>query len=204
MNKATAAQNQLATEQADFYKTYGADFSTRFANQSGVLSLLQQAWQPVLAGGPNQPGFSGQEAAALNSQAINQTAQTYAQAAKAAGEAEAAKGGGNTFLPSGARSQIDAQIRTSAAQQESNLENQITQQNYATGRQNFLNATNALSGVAGQFDPLGYATATTNAGNSAFNMDTQIQQENSAWQGELGGLIGGAAGAALGNPSLFK
>jgi hypothetical protein len=50
--------------------------------------------------------------------------------------------------------------------------------------------------------PLGYAGASNSAEQQALSKASTIQQKNTAWEGELGGIVGGAAGKALGNPSL--
>ncbi len=111
----------------------------------------------------------------------------------------AARGGGNSFLPSGAEADIHSRVAGAAAQQESAQQLGITTTGYATGRENFNNATNVEMGIASGYNPLGYAGAATNAGTSAFNSATEIQKANAAaspW-GTIGGLVGGLAGGFL-------
>ena len=68
-------------------------------------------------------------------------------------------------------------------------------EDYATGRQNFLNAAGALSGVASQENPLGFAGAAGSTGDQAFKMDTQINEENNSWKNDLIGGLTGIAGS---------
>lgn len=194
---ASSQQKQLEQSQADFYNQLQQENNTQFANQQGVLNQLKSVYEPILQAGPNQQGFSQSELTAMNTSAEDQVAGNYANAAKAAQGRYAAAGGGNEFVPSGAQQALGGQIASSAAGQLSNEQNQITQANYATGRQNFLAAGSALGGVAQQYNPDGAATAANGAGESAANTANQIQQENNAWMGALGGALGGAATGAL-------
>jgi hypothetical protein len=196
---ASSAQKNLSTSTGNFYTTLQGAYNSQFANQSSILSNLHNAWTPVLNGGINQQGFSASELADLNSNAINSTANNYKFAAQAANETMGARGGGNTFTPSGATDQVNADIATKAAQQLSGEQSQIDQANYATGRQNFSAATGALSGVAAQDNPLGFASAAGNTGDQAFKMDTQINAENNSWKNDLvGGLTSIASSFAGG------
>ena len=199
--KASSAETNLANEQASFYQTLTAAYQTEFANQGAILMSMDKAWQPILNAGINQYGFSPQEDTSMRTQASDTIANNTAAAQTALNENLAARGGGNTFTPSGATSQLEAGLLSSEATQQSATANQITQAGYATGRQNFLAASGALSGVAQQYNPLGYAGATTNAGGSAFGMANTVNTENTAWQGELTGALVGAGEAFLGDPA---
>jgi hypothetical protein len=192
---ASSAQKNLATSTGNFYTTLQGAYNTHFADQSNILSNLHNAWTPILNGGPNEQGFSASELADLNSNAINRTASNYKFAAQAANETMAARGGGNTFAPSGAVDQVNADIATGAAQQLSSEQNQIDQANYAQGRKNFSEASGALSDVARQHNPLGFASAAGNTGDQAFKTDTQINAENNSWKNDLIGGLTGIAGS---------
>ena len=105
-----------------------------FGNSSQVFNQLLSTFAPIVAAGPSQQGFSQQELANLNSQAITGVGQNYKNAKEAVGEAEAAQGGGNLALPSGAEVGTDLSLASSAANQTSAEESQITAANYQTGR----------------------------------------------------------------------
>jgi hypothetical protein len=108
-----------------------------------------------------------------------------------------ARGGGNELLPSGVDEQIKGSIASSAAADQASKNLAITQQGYERGYQKFLAATNALSGVGTQYNPLGYASMGLQAGDSAFNSAKTIAMQDSAWTGMLGGLVGSLGGAAI-------
>jgi hypothetical protein len=197
---ANGAQTGLAAQSGNFYTTLQGAYNSQFGQYSGILNNLQNAWTPVLNGGPNQQGFSAAENSTLNSEAINNTATNAEHAEQAANEQVGAEGGGNSFLPSGAQSEIDANIDTNAENNLSNEQSQITQANYNQGRQNFEAASGALSGVAAADNPTGFAGAAGGEGNQAFEQQTQISDENNAgsWATGLTGALTGIAGSFAG------
>jgi hypothetical protein len=99
---ASSGQKELSAETGNFYRELHGAYESVFGNFSGILNGLKSAWTPILNGGINQQGFSADELAARTSNAINRTADNYKFASQAVGEQQAARGGGNTFLPSGA------------------------------------------------------------------------------------------------------
>lgn len=200
---ASQEQKQTYQAQSQFLQTLTKAYQTQFAGQQAILSELTKTFEPILAAGPSQEGFSEGEKTALNTQATEQVGQNYANLQKTLANREAASGGGDVFLPSGAASERALELGTSAANQLSGEQNTIQLNDYATGRQNFLEAANALGGVSSQMNPIGYAGATINEGNATANTADQIAAANNAWMGALGGAIGGIGGSFLGNPSLF-
>jgi hypothetical protein len=200
---ASAQENDIAKSNQELNKTLIGAYNTAFANQAAVFNAVKAVYDPILKAGPGQYGFTTAEDAAFRTQASEGTAGLYKQASGAAAERMAAAGGGNTFLPSGVQADIQGKIAGAAAESESSKQLGITEAGYEQGRQNFQNATNVEMGVAAGYNPLGYAGAATSSGGSAFNMAKTIQEENAAaspW-GAIGGMIGGAAGAFLGNPA---
>ncbi|MGH9537364.1 MAG: hypothetical protein ACRD3H_05555 [Terriglobales bacterium] len=206
---ADATEKAIADQQSQFYNQLQTNYQTQFAGQSAILKSITDAFTPILNAGPSQQGFSAQELAAMRTQADTGTAQAYQNAKQATGEALAAQGGGNTFLPSATKAGIMANTANQAAAQQAQQQLGITQANYEQGRQNFLSAANVLSGpngVASMMNPLGYAGSATNAGDSAFSSANTVYQQNKAasqglW-GELGGIAGGIAGSFIGMPGL--
>jgi hypothetical protein len=197
---ASSQMTNLANSQANFTNQLMADFGTQFANQNNILSTLNKSLSPIVNAGPNQFGFSGAEVNALNSQALQGGAQSYANASRALKESQAAQGGGNTLLPSGVANQQQAALGAAEANNQSNALLGIQQEGYATGRQQYNNAIGQLGGVASQYNPAGFAGQATGAGSSAFNSATQVQQMNNAaspWN-LVGGILGGAASSFLG------
>jgi hypothetical protein len=202
---ASAGQNELASQQADFFKTLTTQQNEAFANQADLLKSVRSVYDPIIAAGPNQYGFGKAEDTALRTQASEGTAANYRQASGAAAERTAAAGGGNSFLPSGVNADVNARIAGAAAGQESSQQLGITGAGYAQGNKNFNDATSAELNVSGQYNPIGSAQSATGAGSSAFGSATEIQKANAAaspW-GAIGGMIGGMGAAFLGNPAAM-
>lgn len=202
---ATSAETSLQQSQAQFYDLLRADYAQQFAGQQAILKAITAAWGPILKAGPGQYGFTSAEDTALRTQAKESTATAYQNAAKAVNEGFAAAGGGNELLPSGAQAQIQSQVATGAAESEASKNLGITEAGYERGYQEFLAATNAMTGNASLYSPTSYAGEANSAGTAAFNSAQAIQQADAAaspW-GAVGGILGGAAGAFLGNPGTF-
>ncbi len=188
--KASSQETGIETSTQNFYNTLQADYSQQFAGQNAILSQLSEAYSPILAAGINQQGFSPSELASFQTQATNQTAAEYQKAAAATGERMAAQGGGNTYLPKGADSQVQAGIAAQAAGQESSEQLQINEANYAQGRQNYLNAAQGMAGVAQAENPSAYGALAGQMGSNAFGEANTISGENN-WLGHLGGAVAG-------------
>lgn len=195
---ATQQQNDLAASQTGFYNTLTQDYGQQFANQSSILNSLNQSLSPTVAAGPSQFGYSNAQTNALNSTALQGTAQTYQNAQKALQNQQAQQGGGNMALPSGVAAQNAAALAASGANQTSSELLGIQNAGYAQGNQNYNNAISSLGSVASQYNPTGYSNSATGAGSSAASELNTIQQENTAASplSIVGGLLGGIAGAA--------
>lgn len=199
-------ETDIAGSQKDFMNQLMGNYATQFGNQSAILKSISDSVTPTLLAGPNQFGYSKQQEGALRTQASEGTAGAYKMAKQATGESLAAVGGGNVFLPSGVKAGLTAQNANAAAALESNQQLGITNQGYELGRQNYGNAIGALSNVASQYSPLGYAGAGTGAGEAAFGSANKVYDQNLAsnqgFWGEIGGIGGGLAGAIIGQPAL--
>jgi hypothetical protein len=176
--------------QASFTNTLQQSFAQQFANQSNVLNFLNGK---LTAQVNNPQGYTPAQMAALNTQAIQGTAQQYQNASQAANQAIAARGGNG--LPSGVNAQIQGQLAQGAANTESSalMNNQINNANLQ--QQNYWNALNGLSGVASQYNPNGFAgSANSGAGEVANLSNAYTNSNQSQLLGALGGVVGGAAG----------
>jgi hypothetical protein len=198
MSGPSSSQLQLQQEQMDFYKAGQQESQTAFGEQQDLLKQMEAVYNPILAKGPNQEGFSGAEKAALDAQAVQGTAANYSQAAKAVGEQVAAQGGGDNPLPSGAGTQLKEEVATSAAAQESGEESQILSADYAQGYNEFTQAGNALATASSQLNPTGYEGAATGAGTAAETTANQINQEQNSWLAPVLGAAGALGSAGIG------
>lgn len=192
-NGPSGLEKTLSGEEANFYQQLNSYVGQQYGEQQAVLNQLQGIYSPIAAAGPNQAGFSAGELNALNTGAVDTAAGNYASAER--NVASNLAGSGTNAGPSGVQQQIEAGVGSAAAGQASQAENQIQQENYAVGRQNWQQAMAGLSGVANDYNPEAFANAANNAGNSAFNAASNVrQQQNQAsadlWSG-IGGMLEG-------------
>lgn len=192
-------QQQISDAQQQMYQTLNQSYQTAFGQSQAITNALTAQFQPILAAGPGQQGFSAGESQALNTQASEGVAQNYAAAQKATAQILAARGGGNTTLPDSISANLVAQNANQAAQQRAQAQNTILQANYAQGYQNWNQAANVLNSTAGLLNPNAYASSSTGAGSAAATTANQIAMaNNSVWNAAIGAL-GSVGGAALGN-----
>lgn len=198
---ATQQQKDLTNEQTQFYTTLTNQYNTVFGQNQAITGALTSAFTPILQAGPSQTGFAPSEENALETQNTENVATNYAQAQKATADILAARGGGNTLLPSGVDSTLLAENANQAAAQRATGQNQITQANYAQGYQNWQTAANVLGSTAGLLNPTSYSGQATGAGSAASTSAAAVAAAaNSPWNaafGALGSIAGGATGAAL-------
>jgi hypothetical protein len=201
MSGPSATQIQLQAEEAQFYQEGMQESQVAFAEDQGLLKQMEAVYSPILAKGPNTNAFAGAEQTALDAQAIQGTATSYTQASRAVGEQEAAEGGGDNPLPSGAGEQAKEQVANTAAGVESAEEEQVLAEGYSAGEHEFEEAGSALSTASGQLSPTSYESAATGAGSAAETTANQINQEENSWVAPVLGAVGAVGGAVVGeNP----
>lgn len=137
--------------QAAFTSTLQSQAAEVFGNDDKVWNQIQSTAAPLFAAGPSQQGFSAAEQNAKNALAITQGANAQRFAAAAAKSGEAGFGGGNALNISGAGANAGADIRAKiAAQTSAQLEN-IQEQNWETGRENWKTAGEMIEKSPGVF-----------------------------------------------------
>lgn len=193
-----SAQEKLADAQTDFYKQATAEANTTFGEQQALTQQFQSIYNPILAKGPNQEGYSAGQVENLNAQTVEGTAENYAGAAKALNENLAAQGGGNIPLTTGEQTQLKGELAASSAGEQSNEETQVKQADYAAGQQEFNNASSALERVSNDLSPTAYESAATSAGQAASTTVNEIEQEQMGWASAAMGAAGSIAS------SIFK
>jgi hypothetical protein len=191
-------QQNITDEQANFYKTMTDQYNTIFGQDQAITGALTSAFTPILQAGPSQTGFSPGQENAMRTQNTETVATDYAQAQRATAQVLAAKGGGNTFLPSSTTANILAGNANAAAAQRAQGENQITQQNYAQGYQNWQTAASVLGSTAGLLNPTSFAGATTGAGGAADTSANALAASSFAPWGAALGALGSVGGMAAG------
>lgn len=194
---ATQQQQQISDEQQQFYQKLSQEYDTIFGQNQAITQALTSAFMPILQAGPSQTGFSQSQDTALRTQNTETVATDYAQAQRATAQILAAKGGGNTMLPSSVTSNILAQNANAAAATRAQGENAITQANYQQGYQNWNTAANVLGSTANLINPNSYSGSATDAGKAAGTTANQIAEANFAPWGAAAGALGAIGGAAV-------
>lgn len=196
---ATPQQTQTYNQQSQLSQQMMTQAQSVFGSSSGVFNDLVSSLAPTVAAGPNQQGFSAAETSALNSAAVTNGAQAYKNAKSATGDAMAAQNGGNAATTSGTTAGVDANIAAGSAENTANQENQITQENFATGRQNYDTAVGALESAPGVFSSATSAgSAASGALENQSNTANQIAQEDQSWVQGVTGALGGVASGFVG------
>jgi hypothetical protein len=194
---ASKSEEAISDSQTQMYNTLNSNYSTAFGQDQAITGALTAAFQPILAAGPSQTGMSPSEENALRTQNTEGVATDYAQAQKATAQTIAAQGGGNTMIPSSTTANVEAANANAAAAQRSSGDLNITNEDYALGRQNWTTAATALGNLSNTLNPNAYASSASTAGGDAATSANQIaQQSNSVWNAAIGAL-GSLGGSAL-------
>lgn len=196
MSGPSSQQTQTYNEQNAFYQQLSNEYSQVFGEQQNVLKRLQSNLQPIINAGPTQQAFSPQQLTSLNTTAQDQVANNYQSAEKSVQGQFANQSG--VFVPSGVEQSVAGGIASSAAQQLSSEQNQILQNGYQLGNQDYESAVGALSGVANMYNPNGTAGAANSSGSEVGQTAQDITQSNNSWMNLVGGVLGGVGGAAVG------
>src|SRR5260370_30875175 len=152
---------------------------------------------PIAQAGPDQQGYGPRELAALNTATGEGIGADYAKASQALNTTLAARGGGNEFLPTGARAALKGSLASAAANELSRANIGITEANYAQGRQNWGQATAGLNALAQEYSPNASASGAQGGFSSAFGMYDKIQQEKNQKEASIAGGIASLATGAL-------
>jgi len=196
-------EQTLAARMQSFTNQTMGDYSQLFANQAAVMSDLRAAYTPIFQAGPDQQGFGPNELAALNTQATEGVGTNYAKARTALETGLSARGGGNEFLPTGGRAELEGSLAQAAAAQQSNAELAITRANYETGRENWQRAGAGLNALASEYNPTAAGSLAATVGKEAFSQAGEVNQEKIAAQNaKISGITGGIEALATGGLGL--
>src|ERR1035437_458627 len=196
----SAQETAIQGQTQSLATTMAGDFSTRFASQNQVLSNLNNSLTPIVAAGPNQQGFTGEELASMNTSAINNAAAANRNAVQATGNAIAGQNGSG--LESGIQQAIKGGIASNVANNFADTQNQIVQNNYATGRSNYKEGVAGMQALSGDYAPQTFGQEAQSGFNSAFGQADKINTQQQAVGKDIlnaGLSIGGAFTGGLGN-----
>jgi hypothetical protein len=193
-----ATENEKA--QTNFFNNLQSQQESQYVNFQDIFNTIKQAYTPIVNAGIGQQGFTPAELASMRTSAAQTSGENYSNAERAVANSAGSSGGAATS--SGVVGEEKAGIATAGANANTNAQNQITAADYATGRQNFLQASSILSGEGGQAGSgaTGLAEDANGAGSNVTSAINMVDKENAAgsWQSILGGVAGSALDAVTG------
>jgi hypothetical protein len=186
----------LKSDQA-FQQVMSSDYSTTFGENQEMMKNLSGNLNEIIGAGSGQQGFSADELAAMNSQNINAAAASNQKIQTAIGENAASHGSATPGVESGVVQAEKAAAQTSVDTNMNNQAANITQANYATGRQNYWSAVGEDEKLPSAFEsPSAQFASGVNAANENVNTQANANEAaNNSWQGLVTGLAGDAASA---------
>jgi hypothetical protein len=191
----SAQKGALASDQS-WQKTLSNSYSTIFGAGSSMFKSLSAKLDSIIA---SPQGYSPEELAAKNSQALNSAAASAKQVNAAIGANAAKSGDSNPGVESGVVQAERASADTAVENNLSNKEAAITEGNFATGRAERDKAISSEEAL-----PSAAFGAADNAAGSVNNADAQVSQQananeqaSSSWMGMVGGLADSAASALI-------
>ena len=158
------------------------DFQTQYASNTALLNYLTGIFKPMVEAGGL--GFNAQTLAAMRTGASDTTATQYQNAEKALQQNQALTQ--EAGLPSGVAEQQKEELAAAAAGQGATAQQNITLANEQQRQRNLEFATQGLSDVARQQNPLGYAAAADSAGNTEASLENANTQADA---NSFGGML---------------
>src|SRR5215471_6033166 len=151
----SATQMELQQEEADFYRTQINAYNKAYSNFSDIQAKLNAQFDPILKAGPGQMGYTPDELTTLRTQSTEGTAQNYAAAQRALQQRIATLGGGtsNVNTTGGVAGQLQAELASAGAGEQSRENLGITQSGYDVGRQMWQQAVAGEENLAAGWNP---------------------------------------------------
>lgn len=174
----SSAMKQLNASVQDFSRQVKSEAGDIFKDASSVFHNIMDSVEGIVKGGPSQYGYSAEEQSAKTAAAVNAGAAEARNLKGAAASSVAAIGGGNTVAPAGTTQEIVLSADQKAAADTATAENQIVQEGYEVGRDNFFKGLAAEEKAPEVFNASteanrGVTEAQQNAVQSQQNIDTQ-------------------------------
>lgn len=178
---------QAEQQQLNFNNQLMNIFNQQYAMQSAVLNFLKNRLQPMIE---NPQGYSDQTLAAMRTSATDTLSGEYQNAQKTLQNNLNQRNGGSD-LPSGSEDQLQATLLQNEATDKANAQNTITLNNENLKQSNLWNAFNILSGnVAQQFNPIGYASAANQGGDTVANLSNAVANSKKGFWSSFANSLG--------------
>lgn len=193
----SSAQKSALGADSTFRQTLTGSYGTEFGDSSTLFNQLNSGLEQITSKGPEQEGMSAQEKAAENSQALNSAAASNKNVQALIGQ-KASMSGATPGVESGVTTSVRANAAANIENNLSNKQADITEKDYAIGRENYSNAVkeqealpSAAFGAANQ--SAGQVEGAEEVENKQAN---ENESQSSSWMGLVGGLASSAIGAA--------
>ena len=175
----SSAQTAMQQSEADFYKTQIQAYNKAYANFSELQDVLKQQFQPILDRGAGQMGYTPDELTALRTQATEGTATNFQAAQRGLQQRIAAQGGGtsNVNITGGPSQQLQEELASATAAEQSKENLGITQSGYDVGREMWGEAVKGTEGLASGWNPNSFSQSTVSAGNAATSEANTIAEQ---------------------------
>jgi hypothetical protein len=192
---ASGTQEQLQTEEANFYAAQTQAYSTAYSNFKEIQDKLNAQFDPIISKGPNQMGYNAAELTNLNTMATEGVATNYAKAKQALQQDIATEGGGTGTinLSGGPSNQLREELASTAAGVQSAEQLGIQQSGYQQGYNEYENAIQGEEAVAGGWNPNAFAGSATTAAGAANSEANAVQTANASTWNSVMGALGGIA-----------
>lgn len=178
----SSQEKEQAKESAAFTQGLRQHYADKYDKMNAVLDKLNDT-----INAPATLGFGPEERASYHTQALENTAANYSNAARAVGEQMSGRGG-DSGLQSGVDSQIKAQLASEAAKTLSQQEQAIVQGDYETGRAEKQRRITGLEALAGFDNPENTAQLSEGSATQAFSMAKSNREAANAWKKTLAGV----------------
>jgi hypothetical protein len=204
---ASDEEKGLQAADSGLSRTLESHYEKAFGDQIDSLNMLKNTISRIQSG-QTGPGFSADELAARTSEIVNQSGANARNVEQKLADESAGQIFGGSQDASGLarasaiRQQLSGQALSSAETAKSRALENLTAENYATGRMNADKTAAGLEALSGQYGGIvGTSLSGREAiGKQAFSEAHEINQENSQATAMLGGLL--KAGVGLGGAFL--
>lgn len=195
----SAEEKQQMAAQTDIERHLMDAFNTRLADQKNTINQLNIGLSNIAAG-KFPPGMDAATLASFTSGALTRTAASYKNAAQAVQGALAGRGGGGaspTGVLSGPEAMVVGDIAAKGAMEESELLQNVQQQNWQAGRENYLNYVEGLNKMAELQDPSRLAGSLIESTKTPTQLSETMSRQQSQESGDIGGFVSDITSAGL-------
>lgn len=203
----SSAMKAINRQVQDFSKQVTDQAGQIFGDANKVFNDVVGSLTSIVKGGPSQAGFSAAELSARNAAAVQAGATEARNLKGAAASSVGAIGGGNVVAPAGSTQAITLGADQKAAADTAAAVNQVQQENYERGNQDYWKGVQADEQSTDVFNPSTSANKeASDALDKAETSQQSIDTANNWWANDImqlgsaaiGGFTGGLGG------SMFK